>query len=674
MYHEAMVRWPLARKNEFEALVETARIGTPCPVILDIPSGGGYLASYLPGGARLISIDSASNFLESGNHAGEHQVICAPHDEVPLPDGAADVIVSLAGLHHIDDQEAVFAEWFRLLKPGGVLAIGDGKAGSSTARFLDGVVGRFNTMGHSGNYLRERHVGMLESVGFKVTEAEIKSYGWQFENRDEMLKYCRTLFCMDREPSDEELVRAIEDTEGDAFGLATSLTALREHPAYRSEIDPVGMLRYVIQNGSTGTRTLEVSGRRLSTACSIRYDSRSNRIELNQHRLPGPREGKKIQSEEEAITRSVEATRRAVERHMQRPPDHALLSGGLDSRHLLALAHEAGIRPLCGTGGVRSDYESIFASTVARRLGLEWCCEEDSVEALGKGVRDELRLHWLGGGFSTVTLNAGAALSRKLGKRSLGGLILDVHYSPVGSRRVARNLTNFEFALEKWINQAGVDPETLRRMCVDSTMRDALEMAIGEIRGEWDSFEGSGYDRIWKMILHFRARPHLGTHAWKQSFFTWPVLPNVDLPMAETIRGIADRHFIGRKLQRQTLARIAPDLARIPLATFSPSPEPIIPNFRSTLQRKYFGLRATLSGSRRDDYHRYHRAMNFDHAAWRKVREYAEPHRDSLHQFFKPEELNVYLPKPSVTTGFRNGGGRRFLCGMMLWNGMRGEA
>ncbi|MBV32990.1 MAG: hypothetical protein CMK36_06075 [Porticoccaceae bacterium] len=461
--------------------------------------------------------------------------------------------------------------------------------------------------------------------------------------------------------------------EGEAFGIATSLTALRQHPEYCSDVDPVGLLRYAIQNGSTGTRTLEHSGRRLATACSIKYDSQNKRFDLNKHRLPGPRAGKKTQPEEKAILQSVEATRRAVERHVQRPPDHALLSGGLDSRHMLALAHEAGIRPLCGTGGIKSDYESMFASSVAKRLGLEWCCQEDSVEALEEGIRNELRLHWLGGGFSTVSLNAGAALSRRLGKRSLGGLVLDFHYSPTGSLRVGRNLNKFDFALKTWINQAGIDPQTLRRMCVDSSMRDALELAMGEIREEWDAFEGTGFDRTWKMLMHFRARPHLGTHAWKQSFYTWPVLPSVDLPMAESIRNIADRHFINRKLQRLTLQRIAPELARIPLATFSHSPEPITPNIAATLQRKYLILRARMKGSRRDEYHRFHRAMNLDQPAWRKVREYAESHRESLHQFFDSDKLDTYLPKPSVTTSIKAGGGHRFICGMMLWNGVRAE-
>tara|TARA_B100001093_G_C26846285_1_gene1022954 strand:+ start:2909 stop:3661 length:753 start_codon:yes stop_codon:yes gene_type:complete len=214
MYHEAMDRWPDARKCEFEALVETARIEKAHPLILDVPSGGGYLSAYLTDGAKLVSIDPAPNFLKSGTHESDHQVICAPHEAIPLPDDSADAILSLAGMHHIDDQVGVFQEWFRLLRSGGALTIGDAEEGSATAEFLDGVVGRFNSMGHQGKYLRAEQLEMLGAIGFTVTFAAIKSYGWQFEDRSQMFEYCRTLFCMDSNPSDEDLLQAIEQTVG----------------------------------------------------------------------------------------------------------------------------------------------------------------------------------------------------------------------------------------------------------------------------------------------------------------------------------------------------------------------------------------------------------------------------------------------------------------------------
>jgi len=214
MYHQAMRKWPDARHREFESLMNVARIEQASPVVLDVPSGGGYLASYLPKGAKLISVDGASKFLESGKHDEAHQVICAEHDNIPMDDESADAILSLAGLHHIPDTVSVFEEWHRLLKKGGVLTIGDAQSGSPTTQFLDGVVNQFNSMGHRGDYLDTSQVRLLEQTGFQVEYSQQVSYPWEFKNCGQMLEFCRTLFCMDLEPSDDELLHAIQQSVG----------------------------------------------------------------------------------------------------------------------------------------------------------------------------------------------------------------------------------------------------------------------------------------------------------------------------------------------------------------------------------------------------------------------------------------------------------------------------
>jgi hypothetical protein len=69
-------------------------------------------------------------------------------------------------------------------------------------------------MGHSGNYMQAKQITQLQSAGFEITMAEEKAYPWVFTDRRQMLDYSRTLFCMDKEPSDSALLREIERTVG----------------------------------------------------------------------------------------------------------------------------------------------------------------------------------------------------------------------------------------------------------------------------------------------------------------------------------------------------------------------------------------------------------------------------------------------------------------------------
>lgn len=213
-YHQAMQEYPLARAREFDRLVATANLPDTARLVLDIPSGGGYLRRHLPDHVRLVSVDPAARFLQAGSHPDEEAALCAKHDDLPMHDNTCDAILSLAGLHHVDDQTAAFREWHRVLKPGGILAVGDAAAASPTSRFLDTVVHAHNSMGHRGTYLTSDIGTMVTACGFTVETVREEAYTWDFPDRAAMVRFCRTLFGMDRNPSDEDLLADIDDTVG----------------------------------------------------------------------------------------------------------------------------------------------------------------------------------------------------------------------------------------------------------------------------------------------------------------------------------------------------------------------------------------------------------------------------------------------------------------------------
>jgi arsenite methyltransferase len=103
--------------------------------VVDAGSGAGldsFIASRLVGRTgRVVGIDMTPEMLDKARSGA--MAIGAAHVEfsegyiesLPLPDGFADVVISNGVLNLTLDKVATLREWFRVLKPGGRLLVGD---------------------------------------------------------------------------------------------------------------------------------------------------------------------------------------------------------------------------------------------------------------------------------------------------------------------------------------------------------------------------------------------------------------------------------------------------------------------------------------------------------------------------------------------------------------------
>lgn len=104
-------------------------------VVLDAGCGSGYLS--LPIAARLafgkvICVDLSDEMLSALERRARArgvdarvQALKAPVDSTGLEDASVDLVVSNNLLHEMQDPAAAVAEWKRLLKPGGRMALSD---------------------------------------------------------------------------------------------------------------------------------------------------------------------------------------------------------------------------------------------------------------------------------------------------------------------------------------------------------------------------------------------------------------------------------------------------------------------------------------------------------------------------------------------------------------------
>ncbi len=236
-YHRAMRTWPAARDEEFLATVELAAPAAG-DVVLDVPSGGGYLHRYLPRSTKVIGVETSRGFLAAAKCDGtarSPRLLCAGIGRLPLPDGTAehgvDVLVNLAGLHHEADQPAFFREAKRVLRPGGTFCLADVRAGSTVDRFLNGFVDQHNSMGHRGCFLDDSIGDEISAAGFDAVEVAAKAYRWRFPREADIGTYCKLMFGIDR-ASDGEVQAAVSDilgcgTDGELWWLDWELLFVR---------------------------------------------------------------------------------------------------------------------------------------------------------------------------------------------------------------------------------------------------------------------------------------------------------------------------------------------------------------------------------------------------------------------------------------------------------------
>ncbi|MFZ0141277.1 MAG: methyltransferase domain-containing protein [Aeromicrobium sp.] len=211
LYNEAGSKVPGAREAERTALIERLDLADG-QIVCDVPAGGGYLADGIRSAfgpdIQVVCVEPAERF-----GAVIHPDFSVRHDSLTnmsLADASVDRLGSLAGLHHIEDRVPVYLEWFRVLRPGGRVAVADVQEGTGTAGFLNEFVDAHTEGGHDGMFFRpddwERE---LADVGFLDVDEQLVDVPWQFPDEDTMADFCRTLFAVTA-ASPEEVGQAIE--------------------------------------------------------------------------------------------------------------------------------------------------------------------------------------------------------------------------------------------------------------------------------------------------------------------------------------------------------------------------------------------------------------------------------------------------------------------------------
>jgi arsenite methyltransferase len=185
--------------EELSAIPEGANLGLGCgnplahasvqpgETVLDLGSGAGmdaFLAAQEVGPAgRVIGVDMTPEMVERGRQNARSVGVANVEfrlgeiERLPVADASVDLVISNCVINLSPDKPAVFAEAFRVLKPGGRMLVSDlvltRPLPDDVRHSVEAYVGCV-----AGAALREQYLRLIGAAGFREIEVvEERSYG-----------------------------------------------------------------------------------------------------------------------------------------------------------------------------------------------------------------------------------------------------------------------------------------------------------------------------------------------------------------------------------------------------------------------------------------------------------------------------------------------------------------
>ena len=222
--------------EELKAVPEGANLGLGCgnPValaslkegetVLDLGSGAGF-DCFLAAGkvgehGKIIGVDMTPEMIEKAREnarKGSYSNVefrLGEIENLPVADNSVDVVISNCVINLAPDKQRVFAEAYRVLKPGGRLMISDvvllKELPDLIKNSVEGYIGCL-----SGAIMKDEYMDAVEAAGFQGVEIVDETYF--------------PIECMANDPTAKTLIENLNISSETVKEVVSSVTSIKVH-------------------------------------------------------------------------------------------------------------------------------------------------------------------------------------------------------------------------------------------------------------------------------------------------------------------------------------------------------------------------------------------------------------------------------------------------------------
>lgn len=437
------------------------------------------------------------------------------------------------------------------------------------------------------------------------------------------------------------------DSKSVGLTVGTSARSISCAGTEQPQFDPVGVVGHLMLMHEFGNKSLYQGVQRLPAGSVLTRRAEKTSVE---HVVSIPIGTDYFDAPfEQHIALMSDAMAQAINEHGGHEIS-SLFSGGLDSRLIAGyLQQKFGNAVTAYTFGDASDIEFKCAQKITQHLGWEHLRMEINYENYPRYSEYQLDRDQAANGFNDLAWWEFSQQAEARGQYMPTGFLGD---STMGGSHISWGYSEKDGSfslppLKQRVLEWGIGESNLRRILHPDVFNEVYPKVLEAIDNSYHELPGEPFQKVWQFDLKNRQRYHVAGSARRMQNMSWPTFPMAHHKVLHAAGNMPCDTLLHRRLQREMLKQLFPDLARFPLDNFTHFPEVLLPTrshiVMTKIKRKVhrFNPMRKLKETRY-----YYRTYDINNDGWQSVRSLLDSNLQNVSDLFVMDEIATLLKQP----------------------------